>query len=205
MRFTRIISSAFRQVILSTIGSQLESLEFNYCTDIDMKEVLLCCKLESLIIDSRCKLLMEPGSPPIDCGPPSSFLPCLKKLQSAICLGQFSCLFESERPLLNDVNLCCLHFGIARTTESVGWKDLPKMWPNLEVLNVVSTGLSLPNLLNLAPQFKSLKRIRIKKDEPIHHNVPALPLSAEEIRNSATLKDFRLKNPNIQIVFIYHI
>jgi hypothetical protein len=196
--FISLNSPAFRQPILSTIGSQLESLEFNNCPDIDMKsDVLPCCKLESLIIaGQQSNMLMEPYSLPTDCDPPSSSLPCLKKLKVEICLGQFSALFQSERSLLTDVSLRCLHFGIVRIAGSAGWDDLPKMWPNLEVLSASSDGVSLNNLPNFAPQFKSLKRITIKRDKPIFSKSYSL-----EQNERYTAAAFELKNPGINLVF----
>jgi hypothetical protein len=205
VKFENVYEPALRQVILSTIGSQLLSIEFNRCSDIDLKiEVLPCSKLESLVIDKYSKLLKQSGSLPIDCGPSSSFLPCLKKLHLEICMRQFSSLFETERPLLTDASLCCLHFGylplgIARATGSADWEDFPKVWPNLEMLSIALVGFSLPNLLNVAPRLKSLKRITTKKS--IHHygSVP-LQLPQEET-HTAALKDFELKNPGIHVHF----
>ena len=81
-------------------------------------------------------------------------------------------------------------------TGSAGLDDLPKLWPNLELLSASSDCVSLNDLLYVAPQFKSLKRITIKRDKPIFSSSYSLE---ENEHNTAAA--FELKNPGIQLVY----
>ena len=134
------IPPVYCQAVLKGIGRQLLRLSFNDCLYIDLTNLLPCIQLEQLDFDSL-STVRTPTAIHFD-GP---FLPRLKKLVdlSSSCLGLWSSLIETERPLLTELRVHCAHIGISSVSH-FQWTDIPTLWPSLRTLNVKSAkGLTL--------------------------------------------------------------
>ena len=147
------------QAVLKGIGKQLLQLSFNDCLYIDLTNLLPCIQLEQLDFDSL-STVRTPTAIHFD-GP---FLPRLKKLVdlSSSCLGLWSSLIETERPLLTELRVHCAHIGISSVSH-FQWTDIPTLWPNLRTLNVKSAkGLTLDTLCrHILPRMGNLEVLRL--------------------------------------------
>lgn len=141
---------------------QLTSIKFGLCSEMDMTQLLLpCSQLEELEIGKDCQMVMTPTA----LEPGDVFLPNLKNLRvTSCCLGQGSSLFETARPLLNRVELNCVHFDIQEVGDQ-RWEDLPDLWPNLEYLTLHRVqGLTAAKLIHILSRLTRLKVARLPKD-----------------------------------------
>ena len=117
--------------------------------------------LESLILSEGC------GMATIDSLRTLSalsvpFLPILNRLVvSGTCLGDWSRLFECNRPSLNTLFLSCSHIGIA-SKSPFNWEDIPNLWPNLQCLHLdKTTGLTVNKLRDIIPLFHHLAALSL--------------------------------------------
>ena len=94
--------------ILSVFGPHLKHLTLESCKEINLQDLMPCLQLETLCLQMKSTLDLEESDPISE---PESFLPQLKSLESDICLGALSHLFE-EKPDLTRVVLNCYHVGI---------------------------------------------------------------------------------------------
>ena len=150
----------YTQAVLATnIGLQLTRLVFSaaeyFHQYIDLAHLRPCVNLEELKIGAHCTVSLSA----LSVGP---FLPSLKKLVTGCCLGEWSRLFERQRPLLTCLNLSCCHIGIPEVSD-FNWNELPSLWPALEQLhvNLPTKGLYLDELPPIISQMKRLKRVQM--------------------------------------------
>ena len=146
-----------RQTFLSILGHQMQSLSFIYSEEIDiLMELEHCKRLRSLTLWSGSQLLSIELT---DLPSADAFLPHLRKLATRFCLGGCSHLFENHRPSLKQLNLNCLHFGVP-TASDLNWSQVPKMWPNLVILDIAScTNLTYETLRQLIPRWEKLQTL----------------------------------------------
>jgi len=101
------VSPKFVKAILKSFGSELESLTFESCLELDLSDLLPCVKLESLFILSHSTLDPKAiGSNIIA----HTFIPQLTSIESGICLSSWAFLFEGKSALTR-VFLNCFHLG----------------------------------------------------------------------------------------------
>ena len=154
------VLASYRQTLLSHIGSHLRMMELFDCSNIDpVAELLPCTLLDSLDLSSS-SLISRPRPCLID-DVNIQFLPSLERLGTrATCLGDWSSLFECPRPLLTHLFLSCSHIGIESKSPLFDWHNIPEMWPNLQVLYILSTlNLTLDKLDVILNQFNKLQRV----------------------------------------------
>lgn len=145
------ISTGHRQVLLSNYGAQLQRLELSHCRNIDLGLLLPCTMLQELFIGYGCDIMPSTVAIQAD-----TFLPRLQKLTSEICLGQSSSLFETTRPLLTYLSLCCSHIGI-HMSSNFCCEDIPALWPNMQLLYFYcARGLTLQRFQHIIPHLKHL-------------------------------------------------
>ena len=166
----KCISAAYRQVLLSHIGShQLRQLFLFDCQDIDpFSELLPCVRLEFLYISPDCAMTPFPSeAEPFADALVDYFLPVLEKMTSSICLGDWSRLFECHRPSLTLLTLACSHVGISSMNQS-SWNDVTTFWPKLQELRLYDTkGLEFSTMCpRILPQFQDLKRLTLSCEMP---------------------------------------
>lgn len=161
LRFNRV-PALYREAIWDSINElQLRSLWFYQCKNIDVMRLSTCFQLEVLELTLGCTIL--PTSPPATLKP-DQFLPLLEILHIfGTCLGKWSRLFETHRPVLTKVSLNCTHFGITPISRFT-WSDLPLLWPNLTKWNLLSHVKDLPidQLPQLIDQWKSLNEVYLQ-------------------------------------------
>jgi hypothetical protein len=102
-----------------------------------------------------------------DCG--NRFLPKLKKLEVMnCCLGQWSRLFECQRPSLIELKLNCFHLGLAGVSRA-NWSDAPNLlWPYLRLLGINNAErITIYTLKSIAPllnDFEHLEKLIIPRE-----------------------------------------
>ena len=153
------VSSDFRRSVLSVLGPQLIKLEYNCKRDaIDIvTELLPCSQLGELSILDSNSVTVPQVEQILQI---ENFLPQLKKLHVASCVGKWSCLFECPRPSLTSLYLACPHFGMTDRSP-FNWIDIPQLFPNLQHLHFdkSAAGLSLEILGHFVPKLKHLKTL----------------------------------------------
>ena len=154
----------YTQAMLSTsIGCRLTKLNFSaaeyFHQYIDLAHLLPCVSLQELRIGAHCTASLSVVSAGV-----GLLLPSLKKLVTGCCLGEWSCLFERQRPALTCVNVSCSHIGIPEVSD-YDWNDIPSLWPGLEQLhiNLPTMGLHLNQLPSIIGQMGCLKKIQLPK------------------------------------------
>ena len=106
--YFRNIAPEYAHPILKIFGSELLQLQFSFKSKVYVEDLASASRLESLLICSRCELMMrskEDAALLRD----DNFLPQLKKLESGSCLGSLSYLFEKKT--LEKLTLECCHIG----------------------------------------------------------------------------------------------
>jgi hypothetical protein len=154
------VSAAYRQAVLSVIGSRLLVLYFFHCDNIDVaSELFPCSKLEDLFINASSTVSPITTESAIAA---ERFLPDIKILFLTSCSPDLQRLFETPRPSLTTLILNCIHFGIQKAS-SCHWTDLPQLWPNLKslVIDVQSKSLkSIEDLRQMRSAIRKLKNLK---------------------------------------------
>ena len=127
--------------------------------------MMLCPRLEELVIRDSIRN-EEEGEwnksfvvPTEAVGP--DFLPHLKTLQVACCLGQFGRIFETAvRPALTNLQINCSHFGVAGASD-FKWIDAPRLWPNLQDLKLNYSQHLTSLSIDVISSFKKLQRLEM--------------------------------------------
>ena len=113
------VPSEYVASVLKVFGAELTELNLYNC-EFRVRQLLSCPNLEILRLTDGCTLLNHSSDrkdPPID---QSTFLPQLRVLQSELCFGSWSHLFENKSTLESLFLFCC-HIGC----KDNGSKDLP--------------------------------------------------------------------------------
>ena len=97
--------------VLKVFGPELKQLEFEGFYDVELADLALCSKLESLNLH-KTNVWMDPPKET----DPTTFLPNLKSFQTEICLGTYSHLFEEKSSLVRLV-LNCSHVAVNHTSK----------------------------------------------------------------------------------------
>ena len=157
-------------IVTSNIGPRLKFLSLSYeerNPDL-MADLAPCTALERLFIH---KIKGQKKMPPAATQFITEHLPNLRELTTFCCLGQSSRLFEVAIPSLRSLQLNCAHFGIVVGSDEK-WKDLPRLYPNLEalVLRRPCEKLTLNTLHFIAKHlpklnYVSLPRAMLQSDE----------------------------------------
>ena len=92
---------------LKIFGGTLESLTFESCRNINLKDLSSCANLMKLEVLERSSLIPPENESQVHA---ASFLPKLKELSSDICLGNWNRVFETKSELTS-VTLNCCHIG----------------------------------------------------------------------------------------------
>ena len=135
---------------------QEEIVELAYASieNINLHDLTPCVKLESLriLFDSTISSLPELALPLAE-----SYLPNLKKLESEICLGNWSLLFQEKSSYTHLVLDCC-HVA----TKASEWPRILKMWPHVQTLRIRrSSGLDMSMADTIFHQFSKLKELSL--------------------------------------------
>ena len=157
MRFDHS-STEYRRAVIASLGGQLLSVKYKYCSGLDWAEMVSCNRLQELEIES-CTDDKPTSSMPINA---KTFLPRLRKFIIDVCLGEWSRLFETSRPTMKDLSINCVHFGIAGASDK-NWDDVPCLWPKLEELRLwyPSKSLTYDKMCQVIPQMASLSSVRL--------------------------------------------
>ena len=155
------VPHSYVNAVLAAIGPQLLKLELWSCKDIDIFSFVPCVLLEELVLMGPGTSLLQHEDEAIKSIQTDSFLPCLQKLKSAVCLGNWSRFFEGKSPL-TELSLYCSHVGISNDG-SVLWDKLPTIWANLKSLSIhfAASGLTMSNLCQFLPGLKRLKSVTL--------------------------------------------
>lgn len=97
------------KAILEVFAPTLQHLSLQSCREINLAELAPCVKLESLRILELDSSLSTESEQNVSTIKAATFLPSLKSVQSDICLGCHSLLFEEKSTLIRLV-LSCSHF-----------------------------------------------------------------------------------------------
>jgi len=128
--------------ILKIFGSELLKLQFSFKSKFYVEDLASASRLESLLICSRCELMMrskEDAALLRD----DNFLPQLKKLESGSCLGSLSYLFE-KKTTLEKLTLECCHIG----AEIGQVRPKKRFKPAAEVNNIFPHSMMFGDYLN---------------------------------------------------------
>ena len=149
-----LVSAAYRDVIFANFCKQLLLINLAGCSDFELCQLQSCTELKELIING-CQF--SPTSAPIEA---DKLFPKLKKLVKVGCHSLSSQFIEIPIPTLTELYMWCAHFGI---TSNLNWEDLPRLWPNLQVLDLFlpCKSLSVVKLRQIALQLPDLKLIRV--------------------------------------------
>lgn len=150
------VSAAYRQAVLSVIGSHLLKLDFFNCKDIDVAaELFLCSNLEDLLISNKSTVSPISTESAI---PAEHFLPDLKIVKLTSCFPYLQRLFEAPRPSLTNTTFNCIHFGI-REASSCLWTDLPQLWSNLEVFFIQAQSRSINSIEDVHQMRSAIRKL----------------------------------------------
>ena len=151
------VKADYRQLLLSHIGGHLHKMKFFYCFNIDpIAELLHCAELKNLEI--KISSFIPHPSHRFGIDAENQFLPSLENLKtSKTCFGDWSSLFECPRPSLTHLILSCSHIGIASKSPLFDWHNIPEMWPNLQVLVILSNSNLTLDKLEVSLNFEQLQ------------------------------------------------
>ena len=159
------LSPEFTRTALSSLGGQLQKLKFRNNSTIDPYQLFFCPLVQNLVIGSYCNVW---SLSPADLPTGLPFLPILGSMNSTSCFGPWSALIEiMPKTSLTHLSLYCSHFGIPESITGAikSWKDVPDLFPNLQVLSLYrADGLTLEILLDVIPRLTSLQLLELPKD-----------------------------------------
>ena len=198
------VPTDYTRVIFNCKGAQLLHVQI-YGSTVDLSHLRPCSKVETLVIWNDIE--MKPSATadiPISAIEASSFLPQLKSLDVGCCLGEWSRLLETERPLLKDLQLLCTHLDLPAVS-LFRWQHVPTLWPNLELFCMGSPGFSSFN----CPTLNKLRDCIIPgltKLTHLHFPWPAVALVPTEEEKKLAKKfkgEMKTLSPHINIQFGY--
>jgi len=106
------VKPIFVKRILEAIGSNLTTLRFESCKQIDFQLLASCSKLEKLSIDGYSTIKSEINDAAIHWTSGGCFLPSLTTFECSVCLGGWSPLMiEKKSTKLTRLSLECCHIG----------------------------------------------------------------------------------------------
>jgi len=148
------VSPGFTKAVLELFQEEIVELAYASIENINLHDLTPCVKLESLriLFDSTISSLPELALPLAE-----SYLPNLKKLESEICLGNWSLLFQEKSSYTHLVLDCC-HVA----TKASEWPRILKMWPYVQTLRIRrSSGLDMSMADTIFHQFSKLKELSL--------------------------------------------
>lgn len=185
------VSSNYRQAVLSSIGDQLRHVTFVSCELIDMEELVPCTQLEMLRIFFSSRLLAPLEDPVDKYFDPEVFLPKLTRLESDICLGLVSRVFEGKCSLTH-LDLDCCH--VSTKANVLNWNDIGKPWRNINILRIRrATNLNMVTAKKLSLQMPKLKELTL----------PSSMLNSKDEREMSfdLMDDLSQSRPKISLKF----
>ena len=103
------------RAILTVFGPELHKLRLEKCPQIKLEQLAVCSKLESLkIVNGSLSQRSQETDSALDA---DTYLPKLKIMESNICLGRQSHLFEEKSSSLIKLDIHCCHVGIVQARE----------------------------------------------------------------------------------------
>lgn len=170
------VSTNYRKAVLSSIGPQLLHVTFVSCVSIEIADLFPCTQLEVLRIFFSSSLTKDENLNESDF---DTFLPKLDRLESDICLGEISRIFE-EKLSMTHLELECCH--VNTKASSMNWNDIVKCWQRIHTLRIRRcTGLNMAMTKTLSLQMPKLKEL----------SLPSLMLNSKDEREmSFELMDY---------------
>lgn len=152
------VSTKYREIVLSSIGSRLQQVTFVSCESISLENLEHCTQLKTLQIYYDSSLGMSKDQPEKYLHNPE-FLPMLNRVESDICLGNMSQVFE-EKATLTHLDLDCCH--ISTKSSLSNWNNISQHWQRIHTLRIRrSTGLSLKMAKTICHQLPKLKELTL--------------------------------------------
>lgn len=109
------VPSGHMKAILNVFGPELHHLRLKKCRRINLEQLAICSKLNSLkIVRGSIFGINQEIAAALDV---NTFLPKMKFFESSICLGRKSHLFEEKSSTLVKLDLNCSHIGIIQARE----------------------------------------------------------------------------------------
>ena len=142
--------------MIEIFGKELLSLTLAGCENVDPLEFYNCPRLETLKLLLSTTLLPKLELHPLPFST-ETFLPNLKTLESDICLGVFSPLFQEKASLIN-ISVECCHVA----TQATDWQPMRivKMWPRVQNFRMRrASGLNMSTADIVFSMFGNLKNL----------------------------------------------
>lgn len=157
------MSSRYRQIVLSSIGSQLQRVTFVSCEAINIDDLTPCNQLKTLQIYFSSSVI-DLSKDLVQCvfrNRSQDFLPSLNRFESDICLGETSAVFE-EKSTLTHLELDCCHVNTKGDTTD--WNEIARYWQRVQTLRIRRcTGLNMKIVKSLSHQLPKLKELTLPR------------------------------------------
>ena len=141
-----------------------------------------CTKLKSLRILYSSSLANQQTPPP---SLVEHFLPCLKNLESDICLKNMSALFEAKESYTH-LSIACCHL-VSKESE---WNHIPKLWPFVQILKIQeSRGLNVNLASHIFLRFHHLKSLGLRKAMICKGNTAEKDIALYQLKKKLAIKN----------------
>lgn len=152
------VSTIYRKAVLTSIGAQLLHVTFVSCESIEIADLSPCTQLEVLRIFFSSSLLKDENESKTY-SDSETFLPKLDRLESDICLGEISRIFE-EKSSMTHLDLECCH--VNTKANAMNWNDIVKCWQRIHTLRIRRcTGLNMAMAESLSLQMPKLRELTL--------------------------------------------